>query len=74
MKKLKYITKMPAQYGLTNGKVYTVVGTIKSGLGSLYDKVILINDKGEKDCFSPLFFFVDVTKEYRSEIIDDILK
>lgn len=62
---------------LTKGKIYDV---IKTKFNKHYLTILILNDLGEEEWYitkGPLSrqpFFIDVTSEYRDEVIDGILK
>lgn len=60
--------------GLTINKVYDVVEYIPTLSDLSYDRIIIINDyEMESDYFYRAWLFLDVTSEYRNEVIDNIL-
>lgn len=73
MRKVRYIQvdSHISYYSLTNNKVYDVINNRN-------DILTLLDDDGFKDYFTlhkndGVSEFIDVTSEYRSEVIDSIL-
>lgn len=72
MKKIKYNIDYPSNALLTYGKVYDVIGYDQSKYNPLNWVIIL--DDSDRLISWLTDRFIDVTTEYRSEVIDDILK
>lgn len=85
MKRVKCVNNDGYNSIITVGKVYDVLEFL-SKLRDIDDSVYIINDKGRRNCFhihhlesdgcsfmlgDPMF--IDVTTEFRNEIIDEIL-
>lgn len=79
MKKVKYILAAEVSYStLTIGKVYDVISQ-EHDLVVEYHSIYLLNDLGLKDWYFVNAFdgrpeFIDVTHEYRNEVIKCILE
>lgn len=85
MKKVKFIRNESVSKRITPGKVYDVIAYIPM-LHNIEDCVYVINDFGLKDSFYKHIVksdgvtitlgdrvFIDVTAEFRDEVIDEIL-
>lgn len=75
MKKVRYNKReLERNTVFTDNKVYDVIRLIKVFEGEYVDKFVIISDHGEEVSISLTnSFFKDVTSEYRSGIINDIL-
>lgn len=79
MKKVRYNKELIMGYGLTDGKVYDVIEYIKSKNGLFWDRLTIINDYGFVathdvcDYYKNRRVFIDVTAEFRDNVIDGIL-
>ncbi len=79
MKKVKYEPSSNVVYiKLTKGKVYDVFNYICDPVNRNDDMITILNDEGVKDTFfiysnEGILEFIDVTTEYRDEVINNIL-
>lgn len=77
IKKIKFLSTTYANYSLVTGKVYDVIKYLPNSRDSLYDRMSINDDDGLAITFyiyGQMVLFEDVTAEYRSEVIDNILK